>query len=111
MHELAHVALHSGQESTEFIDDLDVEAQDDPKEREADEFAGEALIPKAAWQRSPASRVPSPEAAQHLATTLGIHPAIAAGRMRHERKAFRLLNHLVGHRRVREKFPEIKWPD
>lgn len=111
MHELAHVALHSGQESTEFIDDLDVEAQDDPKEREADEFAGEALIPKAAWQRSPASRVPSPEAAHHLATTLGIHPAIAAGRMRHERKAFRLLNHLVGHRGVRQKFPEIKWPD
>jgi HTH-type transcriptional regulator / antitoxin HigA len=111
MHELAHVALHSGQENTEFIDDLDTEAKDDPKEREADEFAGEALIPKAAWHRSPASRIPSPEAAHHLATSLGIHPSIAAGRMRHERKAFRLLNHLVGHREVRQKFPEIKWPD
>lgn len=111
MHELAHVALHSGQENTEFIDDLDFEAKEDPKEREADELAGEALIPKAEWQRSPASRVPSPEAAHHLATKLGIHPAIAAGRMRHERKAFRLLNHLVGHREVRQKFPDIKWPD
>ena len=33
MHELAHVALHSGQENTEFIDDLDIEADEgDPKE-------------------------------------------------------------------------------
>jgi Zn-dependent peptidase ImmA (M78 family) len=46
MHELAHVALHSGQENTEFIDDLDTEAKEDPKERETDELASEALIPK-----------------------------------------------------------------
>jgi HTH-type transcriptional regulator/antitoxin HigA len=111
MHELAHVALHSGQENTEFIDDLDTEAKEDPKEREADELAGEALIPKTEWQKSPASKIPSPDAAYHLATRLGIHPAIAAGRMRHERKAFRLLNHLVGHREVRQKFPDIKWPN
>ena len=111
MHELAHVALHSGQENTEFIDDLDTEAKEDPKEIEADELAGEALIPKVEWQKSPASRIPSPEAAHHLATRLGIHPAIAAGRMRHERKAFRLLSNLIGHRGVRQKFPDIKWPD
>jgi HTH-type transcriptional regulator/antitoxin HigA len=111
MHELAHVALHSGQENTEFIDDLDTEAKDDSKERDADELASEALIPKSVWQISPASRVPSPEAAQSLAKKLEIHPAIAAGRMRHERKAFRLLNNLVGHREVRIKFPNIKWPD
>lgn len=36
MHELAHVALHSDQESTEFIDDLDIEAKEDPREVEAD---------------------------------------------------------------------------
>jgi len=111
MHELAHVALHSGQENTEFIDDLDTDAKEDPKEREADELASEALIPKSVWQTSPASRVPSPEAAHSLAKKLEIHPAIAAGRMRHERKAFRLLNNLVGHREVRPKFPNIKWPD
>jgi HTH-type transcriptional regulator/antitoxin HigA len=111
MHELAHVALHSGQENTEFIDDLDIEADEDPKEREADALAGEALIPQSVWKTSPASRVPSPEAAISLARKLEIHPAIAAGRMRHERKAFRLLNNLVGHREVRQRFPDIKWQD
>jgi HTH-type transcriptional regulator / antitoxin HigA len=111
MHELAHVALHSDQENTEFIDDLDIEAKEDPKENEADALAGEALIPKSVWSTSAASRIPSPEAAQSLAKKLGIHPAVAAGRMRHERKAFRLLNNLIGHREVRKQFPDIKWLD
>jgi HTH-type transcriptional regulator/antitoxin HigA len=109
MHEAAHVALHYGVENRDFIDDLDVEASDDPREREADALAGQALIPDDAWRKSPASRLRSPEAAQHLAKVLGIHPAIVAGRMRHEWKAFRLLNNLVGHREVRRHFSEIKW--
>jgi len=111
MHEVAHLALHSGQENTEFIDDLDIEAKDDPKEREADELAGEALIPKTAWDKSPASRLRSPDAALHLAKALGIHPAIVAGRMRLEWKTFRLFNNLVGHREVRQEFPNITWRD
>jgi HTH-type transcriptional regulator/antitoxin HigA len=111
MHEIAHVVLHSDQENSEFIDDLDLEAQDDPREREADDLAGEALIPKVAWLKSPASRLRSPDAALNLANHLGIHPAIVAGRVRHEWKAFRLLNNLVGHREVRGEFSEIKWPE
>jgi HTH-type transcriptional regulator/antitoxin HigA len=110
MHELAHVALHSDQ-NTEFIDDLDIEAKDDPKEKEADSLAGEALIPQSIWLKSAASRTPSQEAAQSLAKKLAVHSAIAAGRMRHERKAFRLLNNLIGHREVRKQFPDIKWLD
>lgn len=111
MHECAHIALHSNEDDTEYIDDLDVEANEDPKEREADQLAGEALIPENEWRKSPASRVPSPNAALLLARQLGIHPAIAAGRMRHERKAFRMLNNLIGHREARKAFPEIEWPD
>ncbi len=113
MHELAHLSLHHGEEAACFYDDLDVdlnvETQDDPREREADQLAGEALIPEDAWRRSPASRLRSPEAAEHLAKQLHIHPAVVAGRMRHEFKAYRLLNNLVGHRKVRKLFPEIKW--
>jgi len=110
MHELAHVALH-WKESIEFIDDLDIEAKEDPKEREADLLAGEVLIPKAVWSTSPASKITSPGAALSLAKKLGVHPAIAAGKMRYERKAFRLLNNLIGHREVRKQFPGITWSD
>ena len=109
LHELAHVALHFDSPDRQFIDDLDVEAKNDPKEREADEFAGETLIPRASWTRSPASKLRSPAAAAHLAQELRIHPAIVAGRMRHHWKAFRLLNKLVGHHEVRKCFPEIHW--
>lgn len=109
MHELAHLSLHMAQESSIYYDDLDMDAEDDPREREADELAGESLVPADEWKRSPASRLRSPEAAEHLARKLQIHPAIVAGYMRHEFKAYRLLNNLVGHRKVRRLFPETNW--
>jgi hypothetical protein len=40
---------------------------------------------------------------------LEISPAIVAGRMRHEYKAFKMLNNLVGHRQARKLFPDISW--
>ncbi len=110
MHELAHVALHYGQGVTNFYDDLDIKHSDDPRERAADELAGEALIPEQEWRNSPASVLRSPEAAQALANKLRIHPAIVAGRMRHEYKSYHLLNQLVGHGQVRRLFNDVKWP-
>jgi len=108
-HELAHLSLHLDNESSIFYDDLDMEAEDDPREREADYLAGAVLIPDEAWKQSPASHLRSPEAAEHLAKQLNIHPAIVAGRMRHDLKAYRLLNNLVGHKKVRRLFPEVFW--
>jgi HTH-type transcriptional regulator/antitoxin HigA len=109
MHELAHVTRHLGQEQAPFYDDLDVGPEDDPREREADNIAGEALIPDEIWKKSPASRLRSPEAIQHLASQLHIHPAIVAGRYRHEFRSFRVLNQFVGHGRVRRLFTNVKW--
>lgn len=111
MHELAHLALHLDNESDIFYDDLDIEGDEDPREREANQLAGEALIPQETWNKSPASRLRSPVAAEHLAKQLQIHPAIVAGRMQHEFKAYQLLSNLVGHRKVRRLFPETKWGD
>jgi HTH-type transcriptional regulator / antitoxin HigA len=110
MHELAHVSLHYGQGVTNFYDDLDIKHSDDPRERASDDLAGEALIPEEAWKNSPASVLRSPEAAQDLANKLRIHPAIIAGRMRHEYKSYHVLNQLVGHGQVRRLFNEVTWP-
>lgn len=110
MHELAHVALHYGQGVTNFYDDLDIKHSDDPRERAADELASEALIPEEDWKNSPASVLRSPEAAQDLANRLRIHPAIVAGRMRHQYKSYQMLNQLVGHGQVRRLFNEVTWP-
>ena len=107
LHELAHIGRHmDGKRDEAFIDDLslrDVEGvRRDPKEAEADEWAEEALIPDAVWQRSRIQDRPSPLAVMELAQQLGIHPAIVAGRVRHETGNFRLLSHFVGTGAVRQ---------
>ncbi|NQU26607.1 MAG: ImmA/IrrE family metallo-endopeptidase, partial [Candidatus Nealsonbacteria bacterium] len=108
MHELAHIACHLDA-GVCFFDDLDVEDQGNAREEEADELAGEALIPNDVWQKSSAKSYRAPEAAEHLAKELRIHRAIVAGRMRHDSNNYRILNQLVGHRQVRRLFPEVKW--
>ncbi len=103
MHELAHVGRHLNAGTSAFYDDLDVE-DTNSQEKEADEIAGEALIPEDQWRKSPARNLRTPEAVEHLANKLRIHPAIVAGRIRHHYKSFRVLNRLVGHGRVRPLF-------
>ena len=110
MHELAHVALHLKGVGEGFYDDLDAEDLEDPREKEADNMAQEALVPAAGWSQSPARVLRSPEAAQHLAEKLRIHPAIVAGRMRYEAKNYRILPQLIGSGEVRKLFADMTWP-
>lgn len=109
MHELWHLSLHLDDGQGQFYDDLDV-GSEDPREKEADERAGEILVPQAVWQRSPARLAPSPQAAQRLADELRINPAIVAGRIRHHNKSFRLLGNMIGQGQVRRLFPDVTWP-
>jgi HTH-type transcriptional regulator/antitoxin HigA len=109
MHELAHVGRHlEGGES--FIDDLslrDVEqGHQDPREVEADEWAEEALVPNDVWQTAAARDNPTPAAVLSLAKTLNVAPAIIAGKVRHERKNYRMLSHFVGAGEVRRLFAD-----
>lgn len=106
LHELAHIGRHMGEAGKDaFIDDLslrDVEGvRRDPKEEEADQWAENGLIPSDQWQGSRVKANPSPLAVMELAQRLGIHPAIVAGRVRHETRNYRLLSHFVGTGEVR----------
>ncbi|MBI4419356.1 MAG: ImmA/IrrE family metallo-endopeptidase [Gemmatimonadetes bacterium] len=105
-HELVHVDRHFTPEASRFYDDLDSDPAKDAREQEADDVAGEALIPREEWEDSPARLLHSPEAVIDLATKLNIHPAIVAGRIRHESGRFRVLSGMVGHGRVRNVFSE-----
>ena len=109
LHELAHVGRHMDADDEEvFVDDLSLRgieaARDDPKEVQADEWAEEALIPRAIWETSAVRLQPTPMAVINLANALQIHPAIVAGRIRHERHNYRLLSQFVGTGRVRPQF-------
>lgn len=97
MHELAHVAKHLDEANPVFTDDLDSPGAQDRKECEADELAQEALIPQAAWEKSAVRSSHLAKDVIALAEKLGIHPAIVAGRVRHETKNYRILAKLLGH--------------
>ncbi|GAB3038513.1 hypothetical protein GCM10027285_23140 [Oleiagrimonas citrea] len=103
-HELGHIALHLGDPS----DDIFVDAEEDNEsdaveaEAEANAFAKDSLIPRNIWLRSEAYRLGSEASVVALARQLGIHPAIVAGRIRYERRDFRIFNDLIGRALVRE---------
>ncbi len=99
-HELAHIALHfDGQDSTAFFDDLD-HAGVDTCEGDADRWASDALIPQEAWQTANLGRRPSAHAVINLATSLRIHPAIPAGRIRKETGNYRIFDGLIGRKKI-----------
>lgn len=104
-HELAHVGRHMDSAHEAFIDDLSLREVEgvrrDRKEDEADEWAENGLIPKSIWEASRVKNDHSPLAVTELAQSLEIHPAIVAGRIRHQTRNFRLLSHYVGAGAVR----------
>ena len=109
LHELAHVGRHLHEETNEwFADDFTLRnrsgTQEDIRETEADEWAENALVPPDAWEASPARQNPTPMAVINYASTLGVHPAIVAGRVRYERGNYHLLSQFVGTGQVRRQF-------
>lgn len=111
MHELAHVSLHYSEGVTVFYDEIEgVKIPDiDIREKEADNMAGESLVPSSRWEVSPARIIPSLMAAKSLANELGVHIAIVAGKIRHEGGKYIYLSKVVNGTNVRQFFPDEKW--
>ncbi len=103
-HELAHIALHQGEDGWEvFLDDLD-SSDLNAIEGDADQWATEALIPNEIWKNSGLSKRPSLIAINEFAAKHRIHPAIPAGRIRRERQNYTLFSKLVSNGHIRESF-------
>ena len=102
LHEVAHVVLHyrTGL-SSGFFDDI--EKQDvDEFEDEANKFASNMLIPEELWSRSPARISKAPEPIEKLALQIGISSAIVFGRVRMERKNYKIFSDRIGRGEVRK---------
>ncbi len=103
-HELVHIMKHLHKGDVESIfDDLDVEAED--IEKEADEQAGEVLVPEDKWNTALARYLRSEDSIKDFAQELHIHPAIVAGRIRKEANNYIILKDMVGQGKVRKLFP------
>ncbi len=113
LHELAHVGLHlDNDDGALFVDDQTLRTLsgtgEDRRETQADEWAAEALIPREVWEACEVRDDPTPMAVMNLAHDLHVHPAVIAGRVRHERRDFRLLSQFVGTGKIRPQFDRAK---
>ncbi len=96
LHELVHVQKHLNPEHLFIADNLDDKTRSSKEEDEADAGAQEALIPATEWAAANVSRNPTTANTLDLADKLRIHPAIVAGRVRHETENWRLLKGMTG---------------
>lgn len=111
MHELAHLSLHTGKKEVIFYDELENVAGSDINqvEKEADHLASEALVPSEEWEISAAKISPTRLAASALASEVGVHITIVAGKIRYEMNSWAKLTKIITEYTVRDYFPEVIW--
>jgi HTH-type transcriptional regulator/antitoxin HigA len=106
LHELAHVGRHFNGEMEAFVDDFSLREapsrHEDIRENEADEWAEEALIPRDLWATADLKSHASYSGIIAFSQRVGVHPAIVAGRVRHETRNFRAFAPLLGTGEVRK---------
>jgi HTH-type transcriptional regulator/antitoxin HigA len=105
LHELAHIGRHFDGDVEAFVDDFSLREapsrHEDPREDEADEWANEALISRAAWETSGLHSHASYAGIIAFSQRIGVHPAIIAGRIRHQTRNYRAFAPLLGTGEVR----------
>ncbi len=106
LHELAHVGRHFNGEVEAFVDDFSLREapsrHEDPREKEADEWAEEALISRELWATGGLTSHASYSGIIAFSQRIGVHPAIVAGRVRHQTRNFRAFAPLLGRGEVRK---------
>ena len=103
-HELGHIFLHLFNGLRFDFFDEEGSSADDEIERQADEFALNALIPEEKWNQCLSRFARSVEAVEIDARNLGIDPSIVAGRIRKELGDYTILNDLIGQGKVASQF-------
>lgn len=85
-HEAAHILLHANSKEEKksiFLDDPNATHTEDPREHEANQWAGGILIPEELNERLPA--LASEASILAFAREIDLHPGIVVGRLQHER--------------------------
>lgn len=81
-HEAAHVLLHGKEKESVYLDDPSKSGADSIQEREANDWAGDFLIPSRYKSQLPGLRTKA--AVCEFAAAIGIHPGIVVGRLQHD---------------------------
>ncbi|HDS5366312.1 ImmA/IrrE family metallo-endopeptidase [Klebsiella variicola subsp. variicola] len=102
LHELSHVVLHYEQLEAPIIEDLDINDPDNLVESQADRLALDSLIPRNLWRGCVVKESLKDDDLFAFAKEIGIHPAIIAGRVRNERKAYKHFSKIINAVNFRE---------
>lgn len=81
-HEAAHILLHANEKKSVYLDDPGKGGSDDPKEAEANQWAGDFLIPS--QHAHHLSGLKTRDSVRAFAGMLGVHPGIVLGRLQHD---------------------------
>lgn len=105
LHELGHILLgHLSKDRRFFADDVTLRGSKNEAdfEKEADRFAEQALLPESFDLHLRPEATASDVAAN--ARSLGVHPAVVAGRIQHLRKDYKTFSRLLGRGEVKKWF-------
>ncbi|MEN5033870.1 ImmA/IrrE family metallo-endopeptidase [Pseudomonas sp. TWI929] len=102
MHELAHISLHYDQLDQPILDDFDVSVDSDI-EIEANIIAKKSLVSTEDWRHIWNARTDKRQFLLYCERA-NVHPAIAAGMLRHQAKNYKLYPELVQVMNLREAF-------
>ncbi len=94
LHEFCHVFRHLDGNTSLILDDLDIGSSDEI-EKEADDFAEDALIPQNLRTRCSSAWLSTSDIVD-IATEAGVHPAIVAGRWQREHGDYRRFAKMLG---------------
>lgn len=103
-HELGHVAKHRYSGLAEGFLDQELDEVEDKREIEANEFARNALISEEIWAQSFVRFSNDPSDVVEFANSLKVSPAIVAGRIRFERKDYKIFNGLLERGKLKQLF-------
>lgn len=84
-HEAAHILLHANNQADKksiFLDDPNASHTDEPQEIEANQWAGEYLIPR--QHVAELADLKTKTAVTTFARSIGLHPGIVVGRLQHD---------------------------
>lgn len=106
LHESAHVAKHLNKDQSMILDDLEINSLE-AIEKEADEIAESALIPRGLWTTVRQGAFTGLTDIEVLAERAGVNAAIVAGRWQKTNGDYRKFAKLLGHGSVRTQFRDF----
>lgn len=106
IHELVHVWRDLDEPGEIISDDLSIPSANSEIETRADREAAEALVPAAYLPPLAAMEEMDTEELLAISQKANVHPAVVAGRVRHDTQNWRKFARIVGHGEVRRHFEE-----